>query len=52
MIIHWEIGWEPRYDFTRGLTKTIDWYLANSEWLNRVTSGDYLGYYEEQYVAR
>ena len=47
-----ELGWLPSLQFEEGISKTIDWYLANSEWLNRVTSGDYQGYYAEQYVGR
>jgi dTDP-glucose 4,6-dehydratase len=46
------LGWLPSLQFEEGISKTIDWYLANSEWLKRVTSGDYQGYYAEQYVAR
>jgi dTDP-glucose 4,6-dehydratase len=44
-----ELGWKPSLQFEEGLSKTIDWYLANSEWLNHVTSGAYRSYYEEQY---
>ncbi|WCO01143.1 dTDP-glucose 4,6-dehydratase [Psychroserpens ponticola] len=44
-----ELGWEPSVTFEEGLTKTIDWYLNNSEWLENVTSGDYLKYYAQQY---
>jgi dTDP-glucose 4,6-dehydratase len=44
-----ELGWEPSVDFEQGLDKTIDWYLANEEWLQNVTSGDYQRYYEKQY---
>jgi dTDP-glucose 4,6-dehydratase len=47
-----ELGWKPSLIFEEGLDKTVDWYLANQEWLDRVTSGDYLKYYEEQYVKR
>jgi dTDP-glucose 4,6-dehydratase len=35
-----------------GIVKTIDWYLANEEWMNRVTSGDYQKYYETMYRNR
>ena len=35
-----------------GLEKTVEWYLTNEEWLKNVTSGDYLNFYEQQYVAR
>ncbi len=44
-----ELGWEPSVTFEEGLAKTIDWYLANEEWLNHVTSGDYQKYYSTQY---
>ena len=47
-----ELGWLPSLQFEEGISKTIDWYLANSAWLSRVTSGDYQGYYAEQYVGR
>lgn len=44
-----ELGWQPSLQFEEGIEKTIDWYLANEDWLNNVTSGSYLKYYEEQY---
>ncbi|MEI9958778.1 MAG: dTDP-glucose 4,6-dehydratase [Ferruginibacter sp.] len=44
-----ELGWMPSLQFEEGISKTIDWYLANAEWLNHVTSGDYRAYYEKQY---
>ena len=44
-----ELNWLPSLQFEEGISKTIDWYLANSEWLNHVTSGDYQKYYNEQY---
>ena len=44
-----ELGWQPSLQFEEGLSKTIDWYLNNSEWLNDVTSGAYRTYYEKQY---
>jgi len=47
--INTELGWEPSVTFEEGLAKTIDWYLANKDWLNHVTSGDYQKYYEKQY---
>ena len=46
-----ELGWLPSLQFEEGISKTIDWYLANSEWLNHVTSGDYREYYEKQYAG-
>ena len=47
-----DLGWEPSLQFEEGLEKTIDWYLANTEWMENVTSGAYQQYYEEQYVKR
>lgn len=44
-----ELGWKPSLQFEEGLERTVDWYLANEEWLNNVTSGDYQNYYQEQY---
>jgi dTDP-glucose 4,6-dehydratase len=44
-----ELGWTPSTDFKTGLSKTIDWYLANEEWVNHVTDGSYREYYERQY---
>ena len=44
-----ELGWKPSLQFEEGLSKTIDWYLNNKEWLNDVTSGAYMKYYEDQY---
>jgi dTDP-glucose 4,6-dehydratase len=44
-----DLGWEPSLQFEEGLEKTVDWYLANEEWLANVTSGNYQQYYAEQY---
>jgi len=49
--INKELGWEPSVTFEEGLEKTIDWYFDNQEWLDHVTSGDYLEYYKKQYQA-
>ena len=38
-----ELGWAPRETFESGLRKTVDWYLANTEWRDRVVSGAYRG---------
>ncbi|MEO6453704.1 MAG: dTDP-glucose 4,6-dehydratase [Ginsengibacter sp.] len=46
-----ELGWKPSLQFEEGISKTIDWYLNNTEWLIHVTSGDYLTYYEKQYAV-
>jgi dTDP-glucose 4,6-dehydratase len=47
-----ELGWKPSIQFEEGLERTVDWYLNNQEWVNRVTSGDYQAYYETQYTNR
>jgi dTDP-glucose 4,6-dehydratase len=47
--INKELGWKPSVTFEEGLEQTIDWYLANTVWLNNVTSGEYAKYYEKQY---
>ena len=47
-----ELGWMPSLQFSEGLEKTVDWYLANEEWLSNVTSGDYQKYYEKMYSDR
>jgi dTDP-glucose 4,6-dehydratase len=44
-----ELGWQPSLQFEQGLIKTVDWYLNNEEWLQRVTSGEYQNYYKNQY---
>jgi len=45
-----ELDWKPSVDFREGLSKTIDWYLANTEWLESITSGNYKEYYKKQYL--
>jgi len=47
--INTELGWKPSVTFEQGLARTIDWYLANEEWLKNVTSGAYQNYYDSQY---
>jgi len=47
-----DLGWVPSLQFEEGLGKTIDWYLNNEEWLDNVTSGKYMEYYNQQYVTR
>jgi dTDP-glucose 4,6-dehydratase len=47
--INRDLGWEPSVTFEEGLEQTISWYLTNQEWLDHVTSGAYLEYYDRQY---
>lgn len=44
-----ELGWTPSYTFDVGIEQTINWYLCNKEWMESVTTGDYLKYYDTMY---
>lgn len=44
-----ELGWKPSIKFEQGLEKTVNWYLNNSEWVKKVTSGSYKEYYDKMY---
>jgi len=44
-----ELGWSPQHDFQTGIEHTIQWYLANRDWCDRVRSGEYRDYYLQQY---
>ena len=45
------LGWRPEETFETGLRKTVQWYLANSEWVANVTSGQYRQWVGKQYGA-
>ena len=47
-----ELNWKPSLKFEEGLEKTVDWYLANEDWIQEVTSGSYRDYYEKMYQDR
>lgn len=47
-----ELGWEPSLQFDGGIRETVEWYLNNQDWLDNVTSGDYLEYYSNMYKGR
>jgi dTDP-glucose 4,6-dehydratase len=47
--INKELGWKPSVTFEEGLSKTIDWFLNNRDWLDNVTSGSYKEYYTNMY---
>lgn len=47
-----ELGWNPIPEFADGLEKTVDWYLSNTSWLERIISGDYEKYYDSMYSGR
>ena len=44
-----KLGWKPKYTFETGIKETIEWFMNNQEWMDDVTSGDYLKYYEQMY---
>jgi dTDP-glucose 4,6-dehydratase len=47
-----ELGWEPAVAFAQGIAATVDWYQANSAWLDEVATGEYQDYYEKMYGRR
>jgi dTDP-glucose 4,6-dehydratase len=47
-----ELNWKPSLTFQEGLSRTVDWYLANQEWMQRITTGAYQSYYDKQYRER
>ena len=47
-----ELGWEPSLQFEEGIEKTIRWYLDHQDWMDNVTSGEYVKYYESMYKGR
>ena len=47
-----ELGWKPTLQFEEGLERTVDWYLDNQPWIDHITSGSYLAYYNVQYHNR
>lgn len=47
-----ELGWVPKTGFEAGMKKTVEWYKANSDWWRKIKNGDYLKYYEDQYINR
>ena len=47
-----ELGWRPSLQFEEGIEKTVMWYLDNQEWMDDVTSGEYVRYYDSMYSGR
>lgn len=47
-----ELGWKPAETFDSGIRKTVEWYLANGEWVRNVQSGAYREWVEKQYDAK
>ena len=47
--IEQELSWRPAETFETGIRKTIEWYLANGDWVARVQSGAYRDWVQTQY---
>lgn len=47
-----ELGWSPEFEFEQAINDTIEWYLQNKNWWERIISGEYQKYYELQYKNR
>jgi dTDP-glucose 4,6-dehydratase len=50
--INTQLGWSPRYTVETGIEETVEWYISNKKWVESIVNGDYLNYYENQYVDR
>ncbi len=50
--IQGELGWRPATGFRQGMMDTIDWYIRNEAWWNKIKSGEYRQYYERMYGNR
>jgi len=50
--IEHELGWRPAEVFATGVRKTVEWYLANQDWVGRVTSGEYRQWLDCNYGDR
>ena len=50
--IYKELGWFPETKFADGIQKTIQWYLDNRSWWERIISGEYRNYYARMYGNR
>ncbi|MBL8525347.1 MAG: dTDP-glucose 4,6-dehydratase [Betaproteobacteria bacterium] len=47
-----ELGWQAAENFDTGIRKTVQWYLANQDWVQSVTSGEYRNWVQTQYENR
>jgi dTDP-glucose 4,6-dehydratase len=47
-----ETGWQPQVNFDQGLRETVNWYRGNRPWIDRVRSGEYRRFYEQNYAGR
>ncbi len=47
-----ELGWEPKESFATGIRKTVEWYLDNPEWVEKIVSGKYREWVADNYASR
>ncbi len=47
-----ELGWAPRESFATGIRKTVEWYLDNPKWVEKIVSGEYLNWVADNYATR
>jgi dTDP-glucose 4,6-dehydratase len=47
-----DLGWEPTVRFDEGIRRTVEWYLANQDWVAKVLDGSYREYYARMYEGR
>ena len=47
-----ELDWQPSLQFEEGIERTVRWYLENEEWMENITSKEYIKYYDEMYGNR
>ena len=44
-----ELKWAPEYTFEQGIRETIEWYVSNKDWWDKILSGEYMDYYDNMY---
>jgi dTDP-glucose 4,6-dehydratase len=47
-----ELGWAPQHRFEEAIGRTIAWYQEHQDWWRAIKSGEYRGYYQQQYAGR
>jgi dTDP-glucose 4,6-dehydratase len=47
-----ELGWKQTVHFSEGLERTVDWYVANTKWVDGIRSGEYKNWIEKNYGKR
>ena len=54
--LNWEkihaLGWQPRYDFEQAIENTIQWYVDNRWWWEKIKNKEFLEYYKQHYKLR